>query len=544
MFSKPTFRLYWMFAILATLTTGFSDPIAHLDYGTFQGKHNIQLNISHFRRIPYAAPPTGQNRFRAPQPPIPIKDVYDSNRSFPGCPQRTSNGSEDCLFLGLYSRPWTAPTPKRPVVVFFYGGAFIQGAASFGMPPSGYPILNVSKENDFILVYPNYRVNAFGFLPGRRVKESADSDLNPGLLDQQYVLQWVQKYISQFGGDPDNVAIFGQSAGAGSVLAQMIANGGETKPQLFNKALASSPFWPKTYRYDSPEAEAIYDQMIKGTGCDKALDSLRCLKEVDVQKIRDASAIVAASHTHTTSSYTWAPVVDGNFLREPLSMAANNGRVNGEVVFTMYNSHEGENFIPGGLSKNSTSGGSNTFDKWLQGFLPGLNTTMLQRVRDLYPANGKTETLVYNDAQIRGGLISRDVVLACPAYWVTKNARKAGWIGEYTISPAKHASDVAFVSQGSENFKVILTVSQWNTVNAIQKTRNGIYEAFAGSFASFFQTGNPNSYEKGLRKNDRVPEIRTGLEMLVTSEGLSATPLPMLEERCSFWQTVGGQVPV
>lgn len=98
------------------------------------------------------------------------------------CIQRTVNGSEDCLYLGLYSRPWTIPSVKRPVLVTFYGGAFIEGSASFTIPPHTYPVLNVSQANNFIVVYPNYRLNAFSFLPGRKVKESPIADLNPGLL--------------------------------------------------------------------------------------------------------------------------------------------------------------------------------------------------------------------------------------------------------------------------------------------------------------------------------------------------------------------------
>jgi len=434
-----------------SFATVYTDPIVHIDYGSFQGKYNPAYNISHFRRIPFAASPTGQNRFRAPQPPLPITDaIYETDRAFPSCPQRTTNGTEDCLFLGLYSRPWNPSAPKRPVVVFFYGGAFIQGGASFGMPPSGYPTLNVTTENDFILVYPNYRVNAFGFLPGHRVKQASDSDLNPGLLDQEFALQWVQKYISEFGGDPENVAIWGQSAGGGSVIAQLIANGGNTNPKLFKRALPSSPFWPKLYRYDSVEAEAIYDQMVNLTGCGKVLDSLRCLKEVDVQNIRDAAGRVAASHRYTTSSYTWAPVIDGTFLREPLSEATKAGRINGEVVFATYNSHEGENFIPGGLGRSNSSGwldsSSVSFDSWLRGFLPGLNDTLLSRVKILYPPDGTTESMNYSDPYRRAGLIFRDVVLTCPASWVTKSAKVNGWLAEYTISPAMHASDVNFVS--------------------------------------------------------------------------------------------------
>lgn len=103
-------------------------------------------------------------------------------------------------------------------MVVFFGGGFIQGGGSLAVPPSAYPILNVSAQNDILFVYPNYRVNTFGFLPGKEIAEDESSDLNPGLLDQRAVLEWVNKYIDQFGGDKDNVGIWGQSAGAGSVV--------------------------------------------------------------------------------------------------------------------------------------------------------------------------------------------------------------------------------------------------------------------------------------------------------------------------------------
>jgi carboxylesterase type B len=254
------------------------------------------------------------------------------------------NGSEDCLYLGLYSRPWSPPQALRPVVVVFFGGAFIEGGGSFTLPPSAFPVLNVSTSNDPIFVYPNYRVNAFGFLPGSQIASSSTSDLNPGLLDQQAVLVWTNKYIEAFGGDPNNVTIWGQSAGAGSVVAQVIANGGTNNPPLFSKALASSAFWPKTYNYDDPEAQSIYDTLASLTGC-TGPNSLSCLKTVDVQAIRDASLIIDAGHTYTTSSYTWAPVIDGKFLTQTLSQATNKGQVNIDYGFGMYNTHEGIVYI-------------------------------------------------------------------------------------------------------------------------------------------------------------------------------------------------------
>jgi carboxylesterase type B len=443
---------------LATIANAYDDPLIHLDYGSFQGKYDTTYNLSYFRKIPFAAPPTGENRFRAPQPPLKITNgTYDTDQTFDMCAQRTVNGTEDCLYLGLFSRPWdTSKDIRRPVLVVFYGGAFIQGDAAFTMPPSSFPILNVSTMNDYVVIYPNYRLNAFGFLPGKAIKESSTSDLNPGLLDQQYVLKWVQNNIHHFGGDARNVSIWGQSAGAGSVVAQVLANGRNGNPKLFSKALASSPFWPKTYAYNAPEAEAIYNQLANLTGCAEnghEKEVLACLKSVDVQTIREASLIIDADHTWTTSSYTWAPVIDGEFLADTLTDAVSSGTLNTEFVWGMYNTHEGQNFVPSGLQKNVLTSGYNSsiasFHQWVTGFLPGLSAKQIAQVENVYyPVNGSTETIEeYNTTYIRAGLIYRDVVLTCPAYWVASDAQRKGYVGEYTISPATHGSDTIYVCQ-------------------------------------------------------------------------------------------------
>ena len=442
---------------ISTTVSAYNNPLVHLDYGHFQGKYDATYNLSYFRKIPFAAPPTGQNRFRAPQPPLNItENIYDTDKDFDMCPQRTVNGSEDCLYLGLFSRPWddTAKLIKRPVLVVFYGGAFIQGSASFTLPPSSFPVLNASTQNDYIVIYPNYRVNAFGFLPGKAIKDSPTSDLNPGLLDQQYVLKWVQKHIQHFGGDPRNVTIWGQSAGAGSVVAQVLANGRNGQPKLFSKALASSPFWPKTYAYDAPEAEDIYTRLANLTGCASSNhehETLACLKSVDVQRIRDASLAISADHTWTTSSYTWAPVIDGEFLVDTLTDAVSHGSLKTEFLWGMYNSHEGENFVPSGLKASVTPNGFNSstasFHQWLTGFVPGLSTKQIAAIEDVYyPMEGDTETIdAYNTSFVRAGLVYRDLVLACPAYWIATAARDKGYLGEYTISPATHGSDTIYV---------------------------------------------------------------------------------------------------
>lgn len=413
-----------------------ANPIVTLDYVTLQGATSTSYNLTYFRRIPFGASTAGPNRFRAPQPPAPITNgTYDTDRDFDMCPQRTVNGSEDCLYLGVYSRPWQAGQKLRPVLLTFYGGGFIQGSASFSIPPSGFPVLNASASNDYVVVYSNYRTNVFGFLGGRKIAHSNDTDLNTGLLDQQAALKWIQKYIHHFGGAKDDVTIWGQSAGGGSVVAQTIATGNSGK-NLFKRAMSSSPFWPKTYRYDSPETEALYTQALTAVGCTNHSDEIACLKTADIQALRNISLRLSTSQQYTTSSFTWGPVLDTSFLTIPLSTAVRTRALNTPTILTSYNLHEGETFVPSSLP---------SFRAWLSGFVPGLDAAATARLSALYPALGTAEELSYNSTAVRAGLVYRDLVLACPAYWLSSAAHR-GWVVEYTVAPAKHASDTIYVS--------------------------------------------------------------------------------------------------
>ncbi|PSN63161.1 alpha/beta-hydrolase [Corynespora cassiicola Philippines] len=505
-------------------------PIVSLDYGTFQGASSSTYDLTYFRRIPFAASTAGQNRFRRPQPPTPINGTYNTDQSFDMCPQRTVNGSEDCLYLGVYSRPWEPTKDLRPVLLTFYGGGYIQGSASFTIPPSGFPVLNVSESNDYVVVYSNYRTNVFGFLAGKKVAEHAEADMNNGLLDQRAALDWIQKYIHHFGGDKSNVTIWGQSAGGGSVIAQTIATGNRGKG-LFKKALSSSPFWPKTYPYDDPEIEKLYERVVEDVGCKGTADEIQCLKDADLQALRDSSLKITSSQQYTTQSFSWGPVLDTDFLTEPLSTVSKKNKFNAESILTTYNLHEGENFIPPGFQSAAGSNGYNSsvasFDAWLSGYLPGLSSKQLQQVKEYYPESGVAEEITYNTTYIRAGLIFRDLILACPAYWLANKADEGSLI-EYTISPAKHASDVQY----------------WNQVNAIQKADPLTYEGYAGALASFIQTGDPNAHKVTNSSIASVPSVRKGKQFLVTPEGLKQGSIKNLEKRCDFWLRVSKDVPV
>ena len=140
---------------------------------------------------------------------------------------------------------------------------------------------------------------------------------------------------------------------------------------------------------------------------------------INQSKHQKQHLIVDASHTYNTSSYTWAPVIDDSFIREPLTEAVRERRTNTDLGLTTYNLHEGDNFIPPSLVNSTTSGEFNSttsFIDWLSEFLPNFSAPLLREIETLYPPIGDAEEISYNTTYERAGLIYRDVVLACPAY--------------------------------------------------------------------------------------------------------------------------------
>lgn len=206
------------------------------------------------------------------------------------------------------------------------------------------------------------------------------------------------------------------------------------------------------------------------TGC-AGPASLRCLKAANVQAIRNASLTIAASHTYGISSYTWGPVVDGAFLQRPLSEASlRPGAMNMHVGFATYNTHEGETFIPPYLKSVPGNPWEAPLRKWLAGYLPAFSETDIQRIEMLYPQVGNPEPP--HDTYTRAGMIYRDSVLSCPALWMAGAAPNSGWLGEYTIPSAKHASDVYWVS-GPKSTERAAAMASTHT-NDARRVRSGI----------------------------------------------------------------------
>jgi para-nitrobenzyl esterase len=218
--------------------------IAQTQSGAVEGRLRGQQTAAQhtaFFGIPFAKPPVGPLRFAAPEPPEPWAGVRSATEFGPVALQGTpfaagmevsQRQSEDCLYLNVYTP--AADAQRRPVLVWIHGGAFTIGASSMPLYDGG-PLV---ERGDVVVVSLNYRLGLFGFLYAGEDSERVGVAHNTAILDQIAALRWVRDNVAEFGGDPDNVTLFGESAGATSVAALLVAPGARG---LFKRAIAQSP---------------------------------------------------------------------------------------------------------------------------------------------------------------------------------------------------------------------------------------------------------------------------------------------------------------
>ena len=229
-------------AVASSAAIAVEEPV-ELTSGLVTGLE-LDSGVQVFRGIPFAAPPVGDLRWKMPRPPIPWKGVFVADSFGPVCMQQRTNAlmSEDCLYLNIWTKA-ESEDEKRPVMVWIHGGGWSSGAGanvdSSSTGITGTYDGEAFAENGVVLVSVNYRLGAFGFMAHPDLSAESDRGIsgNYGILDHIAALEWVRDNISGFGGDPENVTIFGESAGGASIYALMatpLASG------LFHKAIAQS----------------------------------------------------------------------------------------------------------------------------------------------------------------------------------------------------------------------------------------------------------------------------------------------------------------
>ncbi|WP_116092104.1 carboxylesterase/lipase family protein [Sphingomonas crusticola] len=387
-----------------------------------------------FRGVPFATPPLGNLRWAPPRPPGPWQGVRDAVRSAPACPQvdygwnhgAAANQSEDCLYLEV-ATPALSPARKLPVMVWIHGGGNRGGSGA------GTIWSDLSKH--IVLVSIQYRLGALGFLshPALTAQSPYHASGNYALMDQQAALRWVQENIAGFGGDPGNVTIFGESAGAQDVGLQMLA------PQargLFHKAIEESGtagfgIPPRTLRQN----EQLGEMLVTAAGAPAGADA------ATLRRLPAAALVKAAEQADVPDlgddSFIWlAAVVDGHVLREPPEATlAHNG---GAPVPLIVGSNVREFTAFGG-----TAAAKQTI-RWAFGH----QAARAQAFYDSAP----------NPHAERGDIglqLSTDFIFACPAGIVAERHSRAGlptWQYEFAYAgadgkPVAHGSEIHYVMQ-------------------------------------------------------------------------------------------------
>ncbi|TVY39962.1 Lipase [Lachnellula subtilissima] len=295
-----------------SLSSFDGQPVIDLEYSQYQGI-GLSSGVNQYLGMRYAAPPLGDLRFRAPADPLRTSGIQNatlfqaiclaSNTKLP-----STTESEDCLFVNVWSPASATSKSKLPVWVYITGGGYV---ANSNANYNGSTVVANSGQN-IVMVNFAYRVGSYGFLASEKVR--ANGDLNAGLLDQRMALEWVQKHIEQFGGDPSHVVIHGASAGAGSVALHLTAYSGGRDDGLFVGAIGESVFFPAQPQVS--ELEWQFSNYVNDTGCSASPDELMCLRSKDITTLQEANVATPFLGRTAAPRFYWTPTIDGDFIQD------------------------------------------------------------------------------------------------------------------------------------------------------------------------------------------------------------------------------------
>jgi para-nitrobenzyl esterase len=330
-----------LFAAFFAASPAFAAKIAiRIDQGVLNGETEDDVQV--FRGIPFAAPPTGDLRWRAPQPAPNWTTPREATAFGPICAQNEHVNmfmpklpqSEDCLTLNVWS-PNTTSAARLPVMVWIYGGGFLNGGSAAPI----YDGTDLAKHGVVIVSF-NYRLGELGFFahPAVLGENKDEATGNFGLLDQIAALKWVQKNIAAFGGDPSNVTIFGESAGGmsvGSLIASPLAKG------LFQRAILESGTGVGVGIAQRDAAQKVGVQFAESLGVHRTgADAAKRLRAVSADTV-----LAATARLGPPGAPRFWPVVDGWVLPLPVDSALLRGSANLVPVIVGSNRDEGDEWM-------------------------------------------------------------------------------------------------------------------------------------------------------------------------------------------------------
>ena len=458
----------------------------HVETGDVEGIADGTLAV--YKAIPYAAPPVGDLRWREPQPAKAWEGVRLCDKFGPLPPQPTRQGrtadmmSEDCLYLGI-ATPAKSTADRLPVMVWIHGGGF-------QTEWYGGDLWKHLAQRGVVIVSVEYRTGALGFMAHPELtKENAKYQHqtsntqhpitghsgNYGLLDQIFALQWVQRNISSFGGDPTCVTIFGESAGAIScsmLCASPLAKG------LFHRCISQSggSFAPWS---DQPRSLGL-DASQKGAEL-QGINFQKHLKKKNLKQLRKMDAMALCGNDVGFGGF-W-PCVDGYVICDDQYRLYERGEYNDVPVIVMTNSDEGALFSPGNIkAENYQKQVRQIFGSWADEALK------------VYPGNTDDEAWHGN------GDAFRDMGFAWPSFaWVSLQAKtgKSGAYAAYLAQPSTRSFSNDRRRKGVAHADDILYLNgEFLTQPEKYPAESAVAEIMQQYWVNFAKTGNPNA--KGL----------------------------------------------
>jgi para-nitrobenzyl esterase len=379
--------------------TGAGGPVAGPVVGTADGAVRGLANgaVDEFLGIPYAAPPVGALRWQPPQPAASWSGVRDATKFAPHCPQQASpfgqaSTSEDCLFLNVFTPSHGTARAGHPVMVWIHGGALVTGEsddyAPAGLVADGVTVVTI-----------NYRLGALGFLAHPALADANGQSGDYGLEDQQAALRWVQRNIAGFGGNPNHVTIFGESAGGLSTLSQVAS------PQargLFERAIVESGSYNLT-QASLASAETAGEAFATKAGC--AGQTAACLRSLPV------SAILA---NQDAAGYT--PNINSEVLPESLGTAFATGNFNRVPIINGTNRDEWRLFVALSELEGNPVTAAN-YQSMISATL-GVPAAAAAIIAAKYPLTA------FPSPSVALGAVGTDAIFACPALTIDQSVSR------------------------------------------------------------------------------------------------------------------------
>ncbi|KAJ4365578.1 hypothetical protein N0V83_008198 [Neocucurbitaria cava] len=526
-------------------------PTVDLGYEIYRAaSFNSTGNFYNFSNIRFAQAPVGDLRFAPPEAPVENRSAINNGDIGRICPQagplwgqyatlfleslllgttpsnqtfvapganssspvspRDPRESEDCLFLDVFVPEDILSKAGKgygaPVLVWIYGGGYTGGNKNYN--PAGLLAASGNASNgDVIYVSMNYRLGALGWQAGPSYQAEGGVS-NLGLYDQRFALEWVQNYIHLFGGDKNRVTVFGESAGGGSIMHQITAYGGLKGKAPFQQAVPQSPGWQQIS--SNVQQEDTYSKFLNLTNT-SSLAELRALP---------SEAVIRANFQQVTydsawGTFTYGPVVDGNFVPQQPGQLLAQGRFDQDVrVMVGHNANEGTYFTPPYIHSEEALIAQL---RLAYPYAPQQSVDEITQV--LYPPvfDG---SYGYTDQYSRASLIISESVFTCNTNYLSTALKNETYSYLFAVPPAFHGFDVPY------------TYYDGGALSPLSVLNRTVAIALQDFIASFAEEGAPEA--AGIRQFNMYGPDASVLELNVT--GIEEVRDSNANARCAWWQ--------